>query len=222
VSGSPSDPDGKREASQLGDAAELVKIYRQEAWNTYRIICRGPEITLFINGTLMCQFTDRDPKQAASKGIHRPPDAPRTTDEDRVQEHPAEGTPTTNTRGGRTVIGPRARSRPGPPIGIEFTKDQAQSLLLCRGNRVVPVHPTGLRKTPEPILAASEPATAGGAMGPQPPPAQPDGPTVREDRHRARKLRARGTPGPKGCRCTNQGLPHQTLHRAPRHSIVTG
>jgi RHS repeat-associated protein len=30
---------------------------------------RGPEITLFINGTLMCQFTDRDAKQAASKGI---------------------------------------------------------------------------------------------------------------------------------------------------------
>jgi hypothetical protein len=61
--------DGKREASQLGDAAELVKSYRQEAWNTYRIVCRGPEITLFINGRLMCQFTDRDPNHAASKGF---------------------------------------------------------------------------------------------------------------------------------------------------------
>ena len=45
------------------------KVYKKEAWNTYRIICRGPEITLYINGTLMCQFTDRDAKQAASKGI---------------------------------------------------------------------------------------------------------------------------------------------------------
>lgn len=62
-------PDGKREAQELGDAAELVKIYKKEAWNTYRIICRGPEITLFINGTLMCQFTDRDAQQAASQGI---------------------------------------------------------------------------------------------------------------------------------------------------------
>ena len=62
-------PDGKREAAKLGEAAELVKVYKKEAWNTYRIICRGPEITLYINGTLMCQFTDRDAKQAASKGI---------------------------------------------------------------------------------------------------------------------------------------------------------
>ena len=61
--------DGKREARELGDAAELLKIYQKEGWNTYRIICRGPEITLFINGTLMCQFTDRDAKQAASKGF---------------------------------------------------------------------------------------------------------------------------------------------------------
>lgn len=61
--------DGKREAAKLGDAAELGKVYKKEAWNTYRIICRGPEITLYINGTLMCQFTDRDAKQAASKGI---------------------------------------------------------------------------------------------------------------------------------------------------------
>jgi hypothetical protein len=62
-------PDGKREAAKLGDAAELLKIYKKEDWNTYRIICRGPEITLFINGTLMCQFTDRDAQQAASQGI---------------------------------------------------------------------------------------------------------------------------------------------------------
>lgn len=61
--------DGKREVAVLGDAAELGKAYQQEAWNTYRIICRGPEITLYVNGTLMCQFTDRDPKHAASRGI---------------------------------------------------------------------------------------------------------------------------------------------------------
>lgn len=61
--------DGKRQVRKLGDAAELGKLYKKEAWNTYRIICRGPEITLFINGTLMCQFTDQDPKHAAAKGI---------------------------------------------------------------------------------------------------------------------------------------------------------
>jgi hypothetical protein len=63
------DADGKRTAAKLGDAAELAKVYRIKDWNTYRIICRGPEITLFINGTLMCQFTDRDANRAAAKGI---------------------------------------------------------------------------------------------------------------------------------------------------------
>lgn len=62
-------PDGKRSVEKLGDAAELLKAYKKEDWNTYRVLCRGPEITLYINGTLMCQFTDRDPKQAASQGF---------------------------------------------------------------------------------------------------------------------------------------------------------
>ncbi len=61
--------DGKREVQKLGDAAELLKIYKPEDWNTYRIICRGQEIKLYVNGTLMCQFTDHDEKQAASKGV---------------------------------------------------------------------------------------------------------------------------------------------------------
>lgn len=62
-------PDGKREVVRFGDAAELAKVYKKEAWNTYRIVCRGPEITLFLNGRLMCQVTDHDAKHAASKGI---------------------------------------------------------------------------------------------------------------------------------------------------------
>jgi HEAT repeat protein len=62
-------PDGKRSVEKLGDAAELLKSYKREEWNTYRILCRGPEITLFINGTLMCQFTDHDAKKAASQGF---------------------------------------------------------------------------------------------------------------------------------------------------------
>ena len=61
--------DGKREVAKLGDAAELAKVYRKEDWNTYRILCRGSEITLFVNGVLMCQFTDHDAKQAATRGV---------------------------------------------------------------------------------------------------------------------------------------------------------
>lgn len=63
------EPDGTRAVQPLGDANELLKSYRKEAWNTYRIVCRGPEIRLWINGVLMCQFTDHDTKQAASQGV---------------------------------------------------------------------------------------------------------------------------------------------------------
>jgi len=62
-------PDGTRKVAKLGDAAELGKVYKKEAWNTYRIICRGPEVTVFLNGKLMCRLTDRDAKRAASKGV---------------------------------------------------------------------------------------------------------------------------------------------------------
>lgn len=49
---------GKREVQRLGDPAELAKLYKKEAWNTYPIVCRGPEIKLRVNGTFMCQITD--------------------------------------------------------------------------------------------------------------------------------------------------------------------
>jgi hypothetical protein len=62
-------PEGKREVQKLGDAKELLKGYKVEGWNTYRIVCRGPEITLYVNGVLMSRVTDRHPTLAASKGI---------------------------------------------------------------------------------------------------------------------------------------------------------
>jgi HEAT repeat protein len=61
--------DGKKTVEKLGDPAELLKSYKPGEWNTYRIICKGPEITLYVNGVMMCQFTDNDAKQAATKGV---------------------------------------------------------------------------------------------------------------------------------------------------------
>jgi hypothetical protein len=40
-----------------------------EDWTTYRMVCQGPEIKLYLNGVLMCQVTDKHPTLAASKGI---------------------------------------------------------------------------------------------------------------------------------------------------------
>ena len=61
--------EGKRQAEKIGDPKELIKGYKVEDWNTYRIVCRGPEITLYVNGVLMSQVTDRHPTLAASSGI---------------------------------------------------------------------------------------------------------------------------------------------------------
>jgi hypothetical protein len=63
------DADGKKEVRKIGDSAELLKNFKKEDWNQYRIICRGPDITLYVNGVLMCQITDKDASTAAKSGI---------------------------------------------------------------------------------------------------------------------------------------------------------
>lgn len=60
---------GAKEVKQTANAAELLKHFRKNDWNQYRIVCRGPEITLFVNGVLMCRFTDHAPEHAAKNGI---------------------------------------------------------------------------------------------------------------------------------------------------------
>jgi len=50
--------DGKKETTPLGDPKELLQKVKKGDWNSYRIVARGPEISLEINGTLMCQVTD--------------------------------------------------------------------------------------------------------------------------------------------------------------------
>jgi len=61
--------DSKKDVRKLGDPKELLKKFKKNDWNTYRIVCRGSEITLYVNDTLMCRFTDNDAKMAASSGI---------------------------------------------------------------------------------------------------------------------------------------------------------
>jgi len=61
--------DGKRDAQKLGDPQELLKSFKKGDWNTYRIVCHGSEIVLYVNGALMCQFADLDAKEAAAEGV---------------------------------------------------------------------------------------------------------------------------------------------------------
>ncbi len=61
--------DGTRTVETIGDAAKLRLRFRPNRWNSYRIVCRGPQIALYVNGVLMCRVTDNGATPAAAKGI---------------------------------------------------------------------------------------------------------------------------------------------------------
>jgi len=63
------DPDGTKHVTKVADSDELQKKIKPNDWNDYRVIARGPEITLSINGVVMAQAIDRDAKQAARDGV---------------------------------------------------------------------------------------------------------------------------------------------------------
>ncbi len=58
--------DGKKTAEKTGDDADLLKVFKKGDWNTYRVLCQGRQLTLYVNGVLMAQVTDETP--GADKG----------------------------------------------------------------------------------------------------------------------------------------------------------
>ncbi len=63
------DRDGTKHVTKLGDPKELAKHVKPNDWNDYRIVAKGPEITLEINGVVMSQAIDRQEGKAARSGI---------------------------------------------------------------------------------------------------------------------------------------------------------
>jgi len=63
------DRDGTKHVTKLGDPKELAKHVKPNQWNDYRIVAKGPEITLQINGVVMSQAIDRQEGKAARSGI---------------------------------------------------------------------------------------------------------------------------------------------------------
>lgn len=61
--------DGKKSTEPLADPADLLKQVKPDDWNTYRVICRGPAITLSVNDAVMCEITDHRSTPASSRGI---------------------------------------------------------------------------------------------------------------------------------------------------------
>lgn len=62
------DASGKKHVESLGDRDELLKAVRRDGWNEYRIIAKGPAMTLWINDTLMCDVEDHDEKYSRLRG----------------------------------------------------------------------------------------------------------------------------------------------------------
>jgi hypothetical protein len=63
------DESGKREVTLLGDPAGLQKLVKLDDWNEYRIIARGHDITLIINGAVMSHTIDRETGKATLHGL---------------------------------------------------------------------------------------------------------------------------------------------------------
>ena len=63
------DKDGKKQVTSIGDPKELLKRVKKEDWNSYRVIACGNEITLEINGVVMCQAIDNQTGVAARDGV---------------------------------------------------------------------------------------------------------------------------------------------------------
>jgi type 1 glutamine amidotransferase len=57
------DKDGKKQATSLGDPAELLATVHSGDWNEYTVLAKEGHVVLKINGVTMCELDDRDPKR---------------------------------------------------------------------------------------------------------------------------------------------------------------
>ena len=61
-------PDGRREVSALLPPVDWAKVIRQNEWNEYVVIARGPEIILKINGVVTSHVIDCEQGQGGGRG----------------------------------------------------------------------------------------------------------------------------------------------------------
>ena len=70
--------DGKKTVTDLPSKADAGNLHRVENWNTYRVICKGRTITVYLNGVLINELTDERKEMLPEKGyitlqIHQGP-----------------------------------------------------------------------------------------------------------------------------------------------------
>jgi len=56
------DAKGQKTVERFADSKALQeKVFKWDDWNDYTIVCKGPAITLFVNGMKTCEFEDHRP-----------------------------------------------------------------------------------------------------------------------------------------------------------------
>jgi len=60
---------GKKSSTSLGDSSELFANIKQDGWNDYHIIARGPHIILKINGKVTAEVVDNDKANQDLSGV---------------------------------------------------------------------------------------------------------------------------------------------------------
>lgn len=63
------DREGKRTIVTFADAEQLLKEVRQNEWNSYRILAKGPHVSMWINDVLICEVEDHQPRLGLRSGI---------------------------------------------------------------------------------------------------------------------------------------------------------
>jgi hypothetical protein len=63
------DQAGKKTIKAFGDSAELQKAVKPGEWNEYRVVAKGPRISLWINDVRMCEVEDHEKEFALPNGI---------------------------------------------------------------------------------------------------------------------------------------------------------
>jgi len=60
---------GKKTITPIGDPAELLKVVKKGDWNELRLVADGSRMAYWLNGVLMCEVEDHEPKYALPKGV---------------------------------------------------------------------------------------------------------------------------------------------------------
>ena len=63
------DREGKMTIATFAAADELLEKIERQQWNTYRILAKGPCVSIWINDVLMCEVEDHQPRLGLRRGI---------------------------------------------------------------------------------------------------------------------------------------------------------